>query len=188
MDRPDRSPSPAKPMNGPAPSGGLYWCGQGKAMEGGESMRPDRSLLDGDLTAGEGSFYVEAEPTAARWRSGYAEDCKSLYAGSIPARASSLPSNDCRDHRESVGRSVLCPIRASAALFHGRSGSKPEPGIGRHNRNKENKTRKPPSTGLLNAAREPTPPHRPVPHQAAAEAARCNGGGHRREATPWATV
>jgi hypothetical protein len=25
---------------------------------------------------------------AARWRSGYAEDCKSLHAGSIPARAS----------------------------------------------------------------------------------------------------
>ena len=24
----------------------------------------------------------------ARWRSGYAEDCKSLHAGSIPARAS----------------------------------------------------------------------------------------------------
>src|SRR3546814_13639640 len=26
----------------------------------------------------------------ARWRSGYAEDCKSLHAGSIPARASKL--------------------------------------------------------------------------------------------------
>ena len=26
----------------------------------------------------------------ARWQSGDAEDCKSLYAGSIPARASSL--------------------------------------------------------------------------------------------------
>jgi hypothetical protein len=26
----------------------------------------------------------------ARWRSGYAEDCKSLHAGSIPARASIL--------------------------------------------------------------------------------------------------
>src|SRR5690606_33858916 len=26
--------------------------------------------------------------SAARWRSGYAEDCKSLHAGSIPARAS----------------------------------------------------------------------------------------------------
>ena len=24
----------------------------------------------------------------ARWQNGYAEDCKSLYAGSIPARAS----------------------------------------------------------------------------------------------------
>ena len=27
-------------------------------------------------------------PLSARWRSGYAEDCKSLHAGSIPARAS----------------------------------------------------------------------------------------------------
>src|SRR5690606_7242956 len=27
----------------------------------------------------------------ARWRSGYAEDCKSLHAGSIPARASTFP-------------------------------------------------------------------------------------------------
>ena len=27
-------------------------------------------------------------PLPARWRSGYAEDCKSLHAGSIPARAS----------------------------------------------------------------------------------------------------
>src|SRR4051812_45301238 len=27
----------------------------------------------------------------ARWRSGYAEDCKSLHAGSIPARASTHP-------------------------------------------------------------------------------------------------
>ena len=32
----------------------------------------------------------------ARWRSGDAEDCKSLYAGSIPARAStSFPMRDC---------------------------------------------------------------------------------------------
>ena len=29
----------------------------------------------------------------ARWRSGYAEDCKSLHAGSIPARASTSPEN-----------------------------------------------------------------------------------------------
>ena len=26
----------------------------------------------------------------ARWQNGYAEDCKSLYAGSIPARASTF--------------------------------------------------------------------------------------------------
>ena len=32
-------------------------------------------------------FPVE-RPGEARWRSGYAEDCKSLHAGSIPARAS----------------------------------------------------------------------------------------------------
>ena len=30
-------------------------------------------------------------PLPARWRSGYAEDCKSLHAGSIPARASIPP-------------------------------------------------------------------------------------------------
>lgn len=30
----------------------------------------------------------------ARWRSGYAEDCKSLHAGSIPARASISASRD----------------------------------------------------------------------------------------------
>lgn len=29
----------------------------------------------------------------ARWRSGYAEDCKSLHAGSIPARASNIQIN-----------------------------------------------------------------------------------------------
>ena len=29
-----------------------------------------------------------ALPRSARWQSGYAEDCKSLYVGSIPARAS----------------------------------------------------------------------------------------------------
>src|SRR4029079_7754042 len=42
----------------------------------------------------------------ARWRSGYAEDCKSLHAGSIPARASNsfqfaLPSNPARPSRTS---------------------------------------------------------------------------------------
>ena len=31
---------------------------------------------------------TKAPPSSARWRSGYAEDCKSLHAGSIPARAS----------------------------------------------------------------------------------------------------
>jgi hypothetical protein len=30
----------------------------------------------------------------ARWQSGYAEDCKSLYVGSIPARASNAPQPD----------------------------------------------------------------------------------------------
>ena len=29
----------------------------------------------------------------ARWQSGYAADCKSVYAGSIPTRASKLPKN-----------------------------------------------------------------------------------------------
>ena len=31
-----------------------------------------------------------AQRIEARWRSGYAEDCKSLHAGSIPARASTF--------------------------------------------------------------------------------------------------
>src|SRR5579871_3809488 len=35
--------------------------------------------------------------TEARWRSGYAPDCKSVYAGSIPARA----SKHIADHRRS---------------------------------------------------------------------------------------
>src|SRR5437868_8855138 len=41
--------------------------------------------LDGQAKLGE-----SPAPTRARWRSGYAEDCKSLHAGSIPARASTL--------------------------------------------------------------------------------------------------
>src|SRR5437868_14088473 len=45
--------------------------------------------LDGQAKLGE-----SPAPTRARWRSGYAEDCKSLHAGSIPARASKL-SADC---------------------------------------------------------------------------------------------
>ena len=36
----------------------------------------------------------EAACPAASWRSGYAEDCKSLYAGSIPADASISPGGD----------------------------------------------------------------------------------------------
>ena len=30
----------------------------------------------------------------ARWQSGYAADCKSVNAGSIPTRASNIPDND----------------------------------------------------------------------------------------------
>ena len=32
----------------------------------------------------------------AWWQSGYAEDCKSLYAGSIPTQASNFESDKCR--------------------------------------------------------------------------------------------
>ena len=32
--------------------------------------------------------YTPADHCAARWQNGYAEDCKSFYVGSIPARAS----------------------------------------------------------------------------------------------------
>lgn len=35
-------------------------------------------------------------PAEARWRSGDAADCKSVYAGSIPARASKILSGDAR--------------------------------------------------------------------------------------------
>lgn len=41
----------------------------------------------------------------ARWRSGDAADCKSVYAGSIPARASTFPSDRCqrsRHHRRVI--------------------------------------------------------------------------------------
>ena len=35
--------------------------------------------------------FIERRQTAtASWRSGYAEDCKSLYGGSIPSEASNL--------------------------------------------------------------------------------------------------
>ena len=34
----------------------------------------------------------------ARWQSGHAEDCKSLYVGSIPARASSIWIHDRNGH------------------------------------------------------------------------------------------
>lgn len=40
----------------------------------------------------------------ARWQNGYAEDCKSLYAGSIPARASILPFGDVRDSSQMYAR------------------------------------------------------------------------------------
>ena len=40
---------------------------------------------------------------SARWRSGDAADCKSVYAGSIPARAST-PFSDCEPAALSLGR------------------------------------------------------------------------------------
>jgi hypothetical protein len=40
------------------------------------------------LTRGRSSPQGRLQALPARWRSGYAEDCKSLHAGSIPARAS----------------------------------------------------------------------------------------------------
>ncbi len=42
-------------------------------------------------------------PSKARWQSGYAADCNSVYAGSIPTRASNFPGTTiqyvahCRD-------------------------------------------------------------------------------------------
>jgi hypothetical protein len=39
---------------------------------------------------------VRREFGEATWRSGYAEDCKSLYPGSIPGVASTVFLNDCK--------------------------------------------------------------------------------------------
>ncbi len=46
------------------------------------------------------------EPAAATWRSGYAADCKSVYAGSIPAVASSL-----------TGAVVASPVRPTTRVL-----------------------------------------------------------------------
>src|SRR5690349_21857755 len=56
---------------------------------------PDRQLCAVQRAAGltgQGADACIAAPPkrGARWRSGHAEDCKSLHAGSIPARASKL--------------------------------------------------------------------------------------------------
>ena len=72
----------------------------------GRGAPPDRSV---PLTLGRGAAYMIAlrrpPPGAgtgstallqARWQSGYAEDCKSSYIGSIPVRASILNAQrDC---------------------------------------------------------------------------------------------
>ena len=47
----------------------------------------------GELPLGARGLRVSAG--LARWRSGYAEDCKSLHAGSIPARASTSRFRHC---------------------------------------------------------------------------------------------
>ena len=56
----------------------------------------------------------------ARWRSGYAEDCKSLYAGSIPARAS-IPT------RSGLGSDGEMPYTATEMAGAGRSPSTNQP-------------------------------------------------------------
>ena len=58
----------------------------------------------------------------ARWQSGYAADCKSVNAGSIPTRASNIPDSDSvisagHDH---VGTVVAPPGTQSLVLELGR--------------------------------------------------------------------
>ena len=67
--------------------------------EGGlvDRLRFDTPSPRGGLT----SFEKAGKGSApARWRSGYAEDCKSLHAGSIPARAST--SQKMAENREKI--------------------------------------------------------------------------------------
>src|SRR4029079_770883 len=65
---------------------------------------------------------IEGRPTIAplplaRWRSGYAEDCKSLQPGSIPARASTFPQ-PVRNRTAGVRNRTLAGIAAAfAPLF-----------------------------------------------------------------------
>jgi hypothetical protein len=59
----------------------------GKRMTTHHCIRATVRLVDRSCTTGNANLAMFSE---ARWRSGYAEDCKSLHAGSIPARASKL--------------------------------------------------------------------------------------------------
>ena len=63
-------------------------------MEGGSRAtgrpgKPRRERAACQLDRTWGRQYSFCPPAVARWESGYPEDCKSLHAGSIPARASS---------------------------------------------------------------------------------------------------
>ncbi len=51
--------------------------------------------------------YSFSPPAKARWESGYPEDCKSLHAGSIPARASKRPSGGAM--RRLTAYTILVP-------------------------------------------------------------------------------
>ncbi len=52
-------------------------------------------------------------PVPARWQSGYAEDCKSSYVGSIPARASKSSTTQKPVEREPVERARSMPAASS---------------------------------------------------------------------------
>ena len=74
-----------------------------------------------------------ASLSPARWRSGYAEDCKSLHAGSIPARASTSQLRSPPGSRGRHGRSADVTAHSSdrgppvppnvAGILAGRGGS-----------------------------------------------------------------
>ncbi len=75
----------------------------------------------------------------ARWRSGYAEDCKSLHAGSIPARASTS-----RATRESA---ALAQLVEHIIRNDGVTGSSPVSGTTTFRRKTRNLLRKGRSAG-----------------------------------------
>jgi hypothetical protein len=59
---------------------------------------------------------LSASTSGASWRSGYAEDCKSLYGGSIPSEASSLRLDGRRPESFAFTRVLPTPKRRPLRL------------------------------------------------------------------------